>query len=261
MPFVGDTDSTTVVEEEVVTDKKPVAEEIAQELVEVFGDDALPQQNDINANEPQYLVLRTYTRVNTALARRVCQLSPAAEAAFSKMDDKWVAKQVALAADSPVKAAAAGVARFLQGLRIQNPQRNQPEDVIKRAKVAIDKHIDSILSPDQSAELKRERAARDDFRKQALAEVLVSVLDQRLFLTEKQRLDLTVAVRNWLTSDLYWMFYFQNQNYIPSFPTSVLRVLSDSQREALKNSNAWNYEFAQIELQMAMQEQQILIAE
>ncbi len=211
-------------------------------------------------NDPQLWLLSSYARVNCALARRSSQLTEHEEHQLSLMNDVWVAKQITAAVDAPIKEMAAGIARFLRGAAVRRANvGEQPQQVIERVKRVIDEHIDRALTDEHRQAFHAERDARDEFRNKAMAGVLVAVLDTRLFLTTDQRERLKIEVADWIQKDVYWQFYFQNQNYVPAIPKIVLiRVLTAEQLESLKGSQEWLYELAQIELQM-LQERPVAI--
>ena len=214
-------------------------------------------------NDPQLWLLSTYARVNTAFARRVCKLTPDEERLLALMTDAWIAQQMAARGqdDAPIQGIAAGIARFLRCAAAARPFRNeeQPQQVISRVKQAIDKQIDNALSEEHRETYRTEREARDKFRSQALASVLVAAIDDRVYLSTEQRQRLEAELTLWSKKDLYWQFYFQNQNYVPDLPTGIMsKVLNTEQLDALKGAQAYMYDLAQIELQM-MQERPIAI--
>jgi len=202
--------------------------------------------------DPQYQLLSAYVRVNAALARRACELTEVEEAALTEMNDVWIFRQMQTAVDSPIKNAAAGIARFLQGRAVPvNRPVEQNRQVIERVKLAADKHIEETLTAEHRAAFLEERAIRDKFRYESLARVLVAALDARLFLSAEQRERLEHDVAKWIKKDLYWQFYFQNQNFVPDIPKAILaQVLNKEQLASLKGTQAMLYELAQIELQM-----------
>lgn len=215
--------------------------------------------------DPQTWLLNRYVRVNCALARRACELSEAEEQKLSQLNSVWVAKQLKESIDSPVKGVAAGIARFLGGraaaemIIINNANDGQQQVSIPKVEKRIEAAIDEALEPEHREAFQRERDSRDEFRKQAMAAVLISTLDERVFLTQQQREELEPEVGQWLTKELYWQFYFQNTSYIPDIPKRVLsRVLSAEQLEALEGAQAWNYELSQVELQMMGEEPMVI---
>jgi len=217
------------------------------------------------AQNPQMSLLNGYVRVNCALARRACKLSEEEEQKLSQLDSAWLEKQLKESIASPVKEVAAGIARFLGGravaevININGNQGDPQQAAIPKVKQRIDTAIEEALEFDHKEVFLRERESRDQFRKQAMAAVLVSVLDERVFLTQQQRDDLEPEVGKWLTKDLYWQFYFQNANFIPDIPKRMLsQVLSAEQLESLEGARSWNYETSQIEMQL-MQEEPIVI--
>lgn len=224
--------------------------EAAREPVDVALDAAGNSGEAVVAadeHDPQVKKLRRYVRVNCALARRACELSDSEEAAFAQMDDAWIAKQIRESIELPGVGEMVGILRFLGGAaRDVRPQEVKIPAVKKR----IDSAIDEALSPEHRETFQRERDERVNFRKQALAGVLVAVLDESLFLSPEQRSLLEPAVAAWLTTDLYWEFYFQNSNYLPDIPRQVLaQALSPTQLAVVQEAQKYNYERAQFEEQ------------
>lgn len=249
-----------------IKDGADAAEAMEDVVVEVADEDLFALGGmRARAQDPQMWLLNAYVRVNCALARRACKLSEEEEQKLSQLDSAWIDKQLKESIASPVKEVAAGIARFL-GRRAAaaainvNGNNGDPQQIaIPKVKTRIDAAIEEALEPEHKEAFQRERESRDQFRKQAMAAVLVSVLDERVLLTQQQRDELEPVVGKWLTKDLYWQFYLQNANFIPDIPKSILsKVLSAEQLEALQGARAWNYEMSQIEMQM-MQEEPVVI--
>ncbi len=219
---------------------------------------------EAEAQNPQKWLLNSYVRVNCALARRACDLSEGEELKLSRLNGAWIDKQIEESIASPIKGVAGGLARFLGGrvaaAQVQNINGDPQQIVLPTVKKKVDAAIEVALEPEHRAAFSRERDSREQFRKQALAAVLVSSLDECVFLTQQQRDDLEPEVAKWLTTDLYWQFYFQNANYVPDIPKRMLsKILSAEQLEALQGARAWNYEMSQIELQMMGQQEPVMI--
>lgn len=207
--------------------------------------------------DPQVLRLRRYVRVNCALARRVCELSEGEEQAFTQLNDAWIAKQMHESIEPPAANPMGGIFRFLRGAR----RDDRPREVkIPEVKKRIDLAIDAALTPEHREAFQRERDDRIKFRKQALAAVLVSALDESLFLSPEQRTQLEPEVVAWLTTDLYWEFYFQNSSYLPDIPRQVLaKALSPEQLAVVQAAHKHNFERSQFEDQMMQQEPPAMI--
>ncbi|MCA9131961.1 MAG: hypothetical protein KDA45_02355 [Planctomycetales bacterium] len=234
--------------------KPQAAEEAMQVVVRRLADPAIA--------DPQLQLLSNYAHVNIALARRACTLTAAQEQDLARIDVAWIEKEVAQAVEIPVqRQLAAGIARFLGARQVvQQRQRQQPHEVNRQVKTAIDQHIVSLLSDEQKVLYEQQVEARAKFRRQALAGVLVSALDRRLFLTAEQRTTLQTAIAQWLTQDLYWTFYYQNEGYIPDIPRTLLaQALDAEQLDALQGLQTWNYETAQMEMQMMGQAAPVVI--
>lgn len=213
------------------------------------GAEIVLQPDDAAEHDPQVLKMRRYVRVNCALARRVCELSKSEEEAFAKMNDAWIAEQINESIELPGVGAMVGILRFLGGAAGDGrPQEAKIPDVKKK----IDLAIDEALIPEHREAFQRERDARVEFRKQALAAVLVAVLDESLFLSPEQRTQLEPEVAAWLTTDLYWEFYFQNSSYLPDIPRQILaKALSPDQLAVVQGASKYNYDRERFEDQMA----------
>ncbi len=210
--------------------------------------------------DPPIVLLHAYAHVNCALARRVCKLSDAQEAQLAIMTDKWLKSELANAAGAPARNVAAGINRLLRIAPAMQAVGHDDHALMKAVRVVIDQHIANTLTAEQLAVYQQEVDLRAEFRRAAQASVLVSVLDQRLYLSSEQREHLKPLISKWLKKDLYWQFYFQNNSYLPDIPKSTLaQVLTTEQIAALQGAQAWNYESEQIELQMAAHKMPVLI--
>jgi hypothetical protein len=249
-----------VVAEQAEQPAAQAEEEVAREVI-VEAPDVLMGENALEvALDPQLLLLQRYARTQCALLRRVCDLQPEQERHLAVVSQPaWLRDEIKEATDSPVKRAAAGIARFLGG-RVPANRRNQPHEISLQVRQAIDAHIASQLTEQQAAMFKEECQSRDAFRREAQAQTLVTVLDRRLYLTEAQRQALLPLIAESLKQELYWQFYFQNDHYLPSIPRSVFtKVLDDEQVDALAGLNTHNYELHQIEVQLIGQQPLIMI--
>lgn len=242
---------------------QPPAEPVAIAIEEVADAEGDFEMNAADVDrlaadrDPQVLRLRRYVRVNCALARRVCELSEGEEQAFTQLNDAWIAKQMHESIEPPAANPMGGIFRFLGGAR----RDDRPREVkIPEVKKRIDLAIDAALTPEHREAFQRERDDRIKFRKQALAAVLVSALDESLFLSPEQRTQLEPEVVAWLTTDLYWEFYFQNSSYLPDIPRQVLaKALSPEQLAVVQAAHKHNFERSQFEDQMMQQEPPAMI--
>ena len=207
--------------------------------------------------DPQVLRLRRYVRVNCALARRVCELSEGEEQAFTQLNDAWIAKQMHESVEPLAANPMGGIFRFLGGAR----RDDRPREVkLPEVKKRVDLAIDAALTPGHREAFQQERDERVQFRKQALAAVLVTALDESLYLSPEQRTQLEPEVAAWLTTDLYWEFYFQNSSYLPDIPQQVLaKALSPEQLVVVQAAHKHNLERTQFEDQMMQQEPPAMI--
>ncbi len=246
---VGAQDVAVVVE----ADEEPAEQQVV-ELAEI-------EFEDFKAVDPQVELLQSYVRVRSALARRACKLSDEQEVELAKLDDKWLAVQIAEKTNTPAKGLVAGIARFLGGQQAAAVQRQQPGNLIAGVRKKIDSHIASLLNEQQADAYQKERQLQDKFRREAVAATLISVLDKRVYLSEDQRQALQPAIADWLVDqNLYWQFYFQNESYLPDIPHRILSAhLAKDQIKSLAGLTKWNYEMEQLELQMVGQQANILI--
>lgn len=212
-------------------------------------------------NDPQLWLLSSYARVNSALARRACELTEAEEQQLALINDAWISQQMRAPVNAVAEGVAAGVALFLRGAPVmRNLNRGeQPHQVVERVRKAIDEQIEHALSEEHRPAYRIEREAREEFRREAQASVMVAALDERVYLSTEQRQRLEAELAQSAMKDLYWQFYFQNQSYIPDLPKDMLnKVLTKEQLEVLKGSQTHRFELAQIELQL-IQEKPIVI--
>lgn len=224
-------------------------------VVEVAAEDQPIEMKPEDFPDPLKLLLQRHVRIQSALARRCCDLSDEQEQGLDKLDDDWLTQQIAENQVGPAQAAAVGIARFLGG-RLGGGGRavaeNDPQKTAASVKRKVEDAIASVLTDEQSVVWREEIAAREKFNKEAQAAVLVAALDSRLFLSAEQRDELEPLIVDWLTKsdDLYCQFYLQNENYLPDIPKKVLaQVLSREQIASLDGAQTYNYLAWQMEFQ------------
>jgi hypothetical protein len=246
----------------VLSQEEPAARaiEAGAAVVEVIDMEAQLVVEDIGvapAEEPVFAIAAQYIRTECGLARRACKLTPEQLAGLKKLEDrKWLKQELAKPAKPGEMKILQGIGRFLGG-GIPVAGEDNGAAAAKRVRKAVDEQIASIVGAEQMEFLSKEKAARSAFRDEALARVLVAALDKEVYANEQQRQDLVRATSKWTKGkNLYWQFYFQNQNYIPSIPNNILReALSKKQTDALEGLNAYNYEMDNIQFQLnGMQE-------
>ncbi len=227
---------------------------------------ALLVDDDAGQHDPQLQLLKQYAHVNCAFVRRVCVLSEAQEQQLLSINDAWIADAIKKATDPDPEndGVAAGFARLFgiaRPAQARAPRaQQQPSLILKSVHQAIDKQIESVLEEDQIAQLKVETDARDLFRREAQARVVVSILDRRLFLTDDQRAALEPAIVTSLKKEIAWSFYLQNDNYIPVItPMVYAKVLDKDQMDALTQWRGVEVDAEQFELQLIDQQEQIMI--
>ncbi len=221
---------------------------------------------------PQLQMLAAYAKVNSALARRVCQLTDIQEQQLAVMDKKWLDAEYNKAANPNQgvgnengrinEGVAAGFARmfgFGQAQRIQNVQL-QPHQISERVCAAIDEHIIKTLEATQQVEYKRELDARESFRRDALADLVIATLDRRMYMTDEQRSTLKPVIAKSLNKQLAWQIYLFNEEYIPVIPNRVFaEVLDKEQMSVLSQWRMNDFDAHQMELQMVGQQELVVI--
>jgi hypothetical protein len=214
------------------------------------------------AFDPLQNLLLRHVQLNIALSRRVCELSVEQEANLRTIDRNWLQAEIARLSTAPLQQnLAEGLVRLLGGAVQDRQQQVQPHTLIPKARTAIEEKIKSYLDAEQQLVFEEELNARDSFRRLALAQTLVSAVDQHIILSHDQIDQLVPKIAEWLKGkDLYWQFYHQNRSYSPDIPSSVYAdILAPEQRSILSGLHKLNYEAAQIELQLLDQRPAIMI--
>ncbi|QDV24900.1 hypothetical protein [Aureliella helgolandensis] len=201
-------------------------------------------------------LLLNYVSVQAGLARRTCELSDQQELRLKEIDQAWLAKELQQLErrDVPARGIIGGIARFLGGQavqpEIQAQQPAEPSEQIPLVFKRIDAEFEGILDETQFAEFRQECDAREQFRREAAAELMVTVLDQHLYLSFDQRAALKEGIAKWGGGqDYYWGFYFQNLQYIPVVPDRVVSpLLTREQKNRLGALQRWDY--SRIDLQV-----------
>lgn len=207
--------------------------------------------------DPQVALLKRYATVQLALLRRTCKLTEEQVAGLADLDDNWIRLQIGRAQQAREENAgpAGGMEKLLgdpiPAARLAPPQ---PHELLPILRNRIDEQINQHLTESQRNSFDRERDAREQFQRDALAESLVAVLDRHLYLKLDQRQALTADVSEWLKEEKapFWQFYFQNKNYIPNIPMPILQMHLDVQQlSSLNGLHRWNNDNDQMEWQMA----------
>ncbi len=179
--------------------------------------------------------------VDNALIRRVCKLDAEQLKQLETMDAKWV-KGKAVA----VKQAgnfAAGVLRVFGGPNV-GVQQDNPFEAAARVTTAYKTKVKEILKPEQLEEFEKHVKERDAFRRQANAECVASVLEERLSLNDSQRKELVKSLSEWSgIQKIQASFYFQNQSFIPNLPASTLKALTATQRKIFDGMQKADFQF------------------
>jgi hypothetical protein len=194
------------------------------------------------------ILLRHVAR-ETGLARRACSLLPEQSEQLARLNEAWIKEKIAekqKPAEQDGNAVLRGIGRFLGGGGNVIMQGGDEDDRqgFKQLRTKIDAEINSILNEEQRAVLAEEKLAREEFRREATAAVMVASLDRQVYLSAKQRDELNSAVVKWIgNKQLYWMFYLSNNAYVPDLPRSVLiKALDDTQVKAINSLQRYNYE-------------------
>lgn len=134
--------------------------------------------------------LEPYAEIELSFAHRVCdlderQLASAGEA-FGGRLDQLVRK---LAPPERAQQGQNGIEDFMDGAR-----RLDGRTSIERLQRTLIQALEPLLNADQLAAFRRERTARETFRRETIVDNLLIILDQRLTLTDKQRADIRQAL-------------------------------------------------------------------
>lgn len=209
--------------------------EVAEGAVQMF---AIGMEGD-----PQASKLQSKVAVDNALIRRICKLDDEQQKQLSTLDAKWVKGKAA--AGKQAGNLAAGVIRVFAGGNV-GMQQDNPAEASSRVTTAYKAKLKEMLKPEQLAEYEKHVKERETFRRQANAECIVSVLEDRLSLNDTQRTELTKSLTDWSGMQrMQATFYFQNQAYIPNLPASVLKALTATQRKILDGMQKADFSFEQ----------------
>jgi hypothetical protein len=209
--------------------------DVAEGAVQMF---AIGMEGD-----PQASKLQSKVAVDNALIRRICKLDDEQLKQLNTLDAKWVKGKAA--AGKQAGNLAAGVIRVFAGGNL-GMQQDNPAEASSRVTTAYKAKLKEILKPEQLAEYEKHVKERETFRRQANAECIVSVLEDRLSLNDTQRTELTKSLTDWSGMQrMQATFYFQNQAYIPNLPASVLKALTATQRKILDGMQKADFSFEQ----------------
>jgi hypothetical protein len=209
--------------------------DVAEGAVQMF---AIGMEGD-----PQASKLQSKVAVDNALIRRICKLDDEQLKQLNTLDAKWVKGKAA--AGKQAGNLAAGVIRVFAGGNV-GMQQDNPAEASSRVTTAYKAKLKEILKPEQLAEYEKHVKERETFRRQANAECIVSVLEDRLSLNDTQRTELTKSLTDWSGMQrMQATFYFQNQAYIPNLPASVLKALTATQRKILDGMQKADFSFEQ----------------
>ncbi len=164
--------------------------------------------------------------------KRVCQLNPDQQRVLEELDDKWIES---VTTDVGTQRFANGFVRVL-GLG-PNADPALPKAKANALVVQLNKQIDKLLNEDQKQQLADERKLREDFKKDAMLELLLICLDRNVGLTTKQQESLKNDLKLWARSmDLHATSYLINERFVPSYPSAVLRRHLTTSQMTILNS-------------------------
>ena len=226
--------------------------EVAVDAVEAVGAAVIEEGFAVAGAAVQILAMRvgdaqgsklqSKVAVDNALVRRVCKPDAEQLKKLNELDAKWVRGKAAA-----VKQAgnlAAGVLRVFAGPIGVGVQPDNPAEAAKRVTTAYRTQLAEILTPEQLAEYEKHVKEREAFRRQANAACIVSILEQRVSLTDQQGKELAKSLTEWSgIQNMQATFYFQNQAYIPNLPAATLKTLTATQRKILDGMQKADFQF------------------
>ena len=233
----------------------PVAVEMVVEVDGQVVDMAVAEEAGIvmgmamKAEDMSQNMMLRYANRERGFIRRACSdLSEEQLTRLQSVNEQWIKKEL----EGPKgkqgdNAVLRGIGRFLGGDRNAVQVMVAGEDGsehYKRVRTAIDAEFNAILNEEQKKILDEEKRQRDEFRREATAAVMVSALDNHVYMSQPQREELIDGVKDWIAKkNLYWQFYFQNSAYAPDIPVRVMnKSLTKDQQRALSGLNRYNYE-------------------
>ncbi len=201
-----------------------------------------------NANDPRVELILRHVNRECGLARRACELTPEQLTQLKALDATWIATQLR----QPLKPGGnvfGDIARFLGG-RAAPVHRNDESAQVEQVQRLADERLLEILDAQQAATYLAEKAARDKFRREALARVLVHAYDKHVFVDTQQRTALAAVIEEAIKSkNLFWQFYFQNESYLPIVPNHLLsKVLTPQQLAVVQGLHAYDYSLDQMQM-------------
>ena len=208
--------------------------EVAGEAVQMLG---------VNVDgDPQGSKLQSKVAVDNALIRRVCNLDAEQLKQLNALDAKWVKGKAV--AGKQADNLAAGVLRVFAFQNQVGVQQDSPAAASNRVMTAYRSKLKEILTSEQLAGYEQQVKDRGAFRRQANAECIVALLEDRLSFNDDQRKELVKSLSEWSgIQNIQASFYFQNQAYIPNLPASALKALTPTQRKILDGMQKADFQF------------------
>jgi hypothetical protein len=217
---------------QVVENAQPaVAVEVEVAVDGAAGEVALFLRNDNGQVDPATTRLNGYVRVESALVRRVCKLSDEQEKSLCGLNDAWVKKN----SDAAAKPAINLLGNLLGGAAVQPAMSTITP--VNRIQNLYRAEITKILTPEQMKAYEAEAKTRQEFKCRANAECIIAMLERKVCLKDEQRESLSNDLAKWKgIGDVYTAFYFQNENYFPNIPRSLLQKHLTANQMGVVNS-------------------------
>lgn len=180
--------------------------------------------------DPETAKLQAHLAVHRALVSRVCKLTDQQQKKIKSLDNAWLKK---VSNEKNVVARGAvqqpGLIGMFFGVRPQQPRVVKKQNVQKR----IDAELVGILNEEQKVQYEKELKKRAAFRNEATAEALIETLQDRLDLSDEQRVTIKEKMIPWVArnKNLITIHYFSGNNYYPEIPIHLLAALTDEQRK------------------------------
>jgi len=131
------------------------------------------------------------------------------------------------------------------GFRVMGPNNEQlNEHPLRRIRSDALEYLPPIVSKDQFAIYKIEADLRDEFERSAAIEMIIGMVDEKLALTDEQRVKLNEGLmKEWKDVDLQSIqTYLYNPEYVPQLPAGTInKVFTKKQLEAWKSFNQTNF--------------------
>jgi hypothetical protein len=200
---------------------------VLQDVQALIAVEAAAAPADANLQlEPYLAQYRPVVKTELSFANRVCKFTPEQRAAVIDDAKTWLKEYAAKQAKGQ-PAQNAGMWMQLGGVRAQHdasPRRSLEDGVAE----VVKKHV----TEEQKAAYEKEFNERREFHVATVVENLVAVIDEKLYLSQEQREQMTADLKeNW---DDSWGLQLQHftymSNYLPNMPADrVVKHLNKEQ--------------------------------